>query len=236
MLPRAVFFDMDDTLLDGYSAMTVAWQTVCHDYAPQVGCDAEALRLAIRKHAMEFWKDEAAVGHWRLALDEARTIVVRNALLAEGWDSSLAQEIAYEYGRRHSENLRPFDDAVETLQALRDGGYRLAMITNGHGVPQRMKIERHDLARHMDAIVIEGEFGKGKPEREVFEHALSATGARPEEAWHVGDNLYADVGGAKAAGLQGVWIHRERLELREDLEVHPDIVIAHLAELREALL
>jgi putative hydrolase of the HAD superfamily len=237
MLPRAVFFDMDDTLLDGYAAMTVSWETVCRDYAPRVGCeDAEALRLAIRKHATEFWKDEAAVGHWRLDLDAARTIVVRNALVAEGWDPALAQEIACEYGRRHTEHLAPFDDAVETLQQLRDAGFRLAMITNGHGVPQRAKIDRHGFAQYMDAIVIEGEFGKGKPEREVFEHALAATGARAGEAWHVGDNLYADVGGARAVGIHGVWIHRERLQLRDDLDVKPDLVIAHLTELRNALI
>ncbi|HEX6032694.1 MAG TPA: HAD family hydrolase [Tepidiformaceae bacterium] len=236
MLPRTIFFDMDDTLLDGWSAMTVSWETVCHDYAPTLGCDAEKLRLAIRKHATEFWSDEAAVGHWRVALDEAREIVIRNALTAEGWDPSFAREIAVEYAVRHGQNLRPFDDAVETLVALRSAGYRLGMITNGHGVPQRAKIDGYDLARHMDAIVIEGEFGKGKPEREVFEHALTATGTSPYEAWHIGDNLYADVAGAKSVGIHAVWIHRERLELREDIEVKPDRVIAHLRELRKELL
>jgi FMN phosphatase YigB (HAD superfamily) len=123
MLPRTIFFDMDDTLLDGWSAMTISWETVCHDYAPRAGCEADALRLAIRKHATEFWSDEAAVGHWRVALDEAREIVVRNALTTEGCDPSLAHEIAYEYGRRHSENLRPFEDAIETLESLRGAGY-----------------------------------------------------------------------------------------------------------------
>ena len=237
MLPRAIFFDMDDTLLDGVTAMTASWESVCHDYAPRLGCEAEVLRTAIRHHASEFWKDEAAVGHWRVNLDEARAIVVTNALTAEGWDPSLARDIALEYARRHSECLQPFDDAEETLTGLREAGYKLAMITNGHGVPQRAKIDRHGLARHMDAIVIEGEFGKGKPEREVFEHALAATGARPHEAWHIGDNLYADIAGAQSAGIHAVWIHRERLKLDGNgTAVKPDRVIGHLRELRDILL
>jgi putative hydrolase of the HAD superfamily len=238
MAPRAIFFDMDDTLLDGVAAMTVSWEAVCQEYAPRIGCeDAEALRLAIRKSGAEFWKDEAAVGHWRLDLDEARAIVVTNALAAGGWDCSLAREMALEYSRRHWAHLQPFEDAHETLHDLRAAGYKLAMITNGNGVPQRAKIDRHDFARHMDAIVIEGEFGKGKPEREVFEHALAATGARPEEAWHIGDNLYADVAGAQSAGIHAVWIHRERLELNYNgSTVKPDRIIAHLSDLRPILL
>ena len=235
MAPKAIFFDLDDTLLDGVTAMTAAWELVCAEYAPRLGCEAEPLRLAIRKHAVEFWKDEEAVAPWRLALDEARTMIVERALTAEGLDASLAWDIAYGYAERHREHSHLFEDAIETLESLREAGYRLGVITNGHGVPQRAKIDRYDLARHVDSIVIEGEFGKGKPDREVFAHATASLGVRPDEAWHVGDNLYADVGGAKAAGMHAVWIHRERLELREDIAVRPDMVIGHLAELRDAL-
>ncbi|MGH2610033.1 MAG: HAD family hydrolase, partial [Tepidiformaceae bacterium] len=185
----------------------------------------------------EFWKDEAAVGHWRVNLDEARTLIVTQALTAEGWDAAAARDIAYDYARRHRDCLQPFDDVEETLEGLRASGYKLAMITNGHGVPQRAKIDRHNFARHMDAILIEGEFGKGKPDREIFEHALAATGARPDEAWHIGDNLYADVAGAQSAGIHAVWIHRERLELGwNGSTVQPDRIIGHLRELRDILL
>lgn len=236
MLPKAIFFDMDDTLLDGVTAMTVSWELVCAQYAPRLGCEAEPLRLAIRKHATEFWKDEEAVGHWRLALDEARTMIVESALTAEGWETSFARDIAHDYASRHREHSKLFDDAVETLEELRAAGYKLGMITNGHGTPQRAKIDAHALARHMDAIVIEGEFGQGKPARAVFEHAMASLGSAPQESWHVGDNLYADVAGAQAAGMHAVWIHRGRLELREDLAIRPDRVIAHLRELRDVLL
>lgn len=236
MLPKAIFFDLDDTLLDGVTAMTVSWELVCRDYAPRLGCDAEPLRLAIRKHATEFWKDEEAVGHWRVALDEARSMIVESALTAEGLDKAMAREIALEYASKHRQHSKLFGDTVETLEDLCGAGYKLGMITNGHGTPQRAKIDTHGLARHMDAIVIEGEFGQGKPAPEVFEHALASLSVAPHEAWHIGDNLYADVAGAKAVGMHAVWIHRDRLELREDIAVRPDRVIAHLRELRDILL
>lgn len=235
MLPRAVFFDLDDTLLDGYSAMQAAWGIVCAEYGPRLGVEPDALRDAIRREATAFWKDEEIVGHWRVRLQDARTRVIGLALGAEGLDASLAEAISRDYGAEHRAHLRPFDDAFETLGAVREAGLKTALLTNGPRELQRDKIERFGVARHMDAIVIEGEFGKGKPAREVFEHALAETGVEAPDAWMVGDSLYADVGGAKGAGLHAIWIHRERLAPREDIPAAPDRVIAHLAELREAL-
>lgn len=232
---RAVFFDMDDTLLDGYSAMQAAWGVICADEAAAQGCEADALRDAIRRESMLFWKDEAVVGHWRVRLEEAREQCVRLALEKEGLDASRASAIAHRYSEEHRARLAPFDDAIETLEALRAQDLRIGLLTNGAGIPQRAKIDRFGLERHMDVIVIEGEFGKGKPEREVFEHALDAVGVKADEAWHVGDNLFADIGGARAAGLHAVWIHRDRLEIREDAPAVPDRSIAHLRELPPAL-
>ncbi len=233
--PSAIFFDMDDTLLDGVTAMQAGWATVCAEVAPALGYDAEALRLAIRRQAMEFWKDESLVGHWRLNLDGAREHIVRAALVAEALDPSLARKIALDYKASHREHLRLFDDAIETLEAVRAAGFGVGLITNGDAPMQRDKIQRFDLARHMDVIVIEGEFGAGKPERAVFEHALAAVRAEPARAWHVGDNLYADIGGAKQVGIHAVWLHRDRLEMGDDAPAIPDRTIAHLGELREAL-
>jgi len=226
---------MDDTLLDGLTAMQAGWPAVCAGVAPALGCDPEALRLAIRREAMEFWKDESLVGHWRLNLDGAREHIVRAALVAESLDASLARKIAVDYKASHRQHLRLFDDAIETLEAVRAAGFAVGLITNGDAPLQRDKIERFDLARHMDVIVIEGEFGAGKPARAVFEHALAAVRAEPAQAWHVGDNLYADIAGAQQVGIHAVWLHRDRLEIEPGAPALPDRTIAHLGELRQAL-
>lgn len=234
-MPRAVFFDMDDTLLDTSGGLEEAWEIACRGLAPELGCEWEQIRAAIRREAMAFWRDEALVGHWRIKLLDARLHVVELALAAEGLDVALAPRLAERYGEEVTPRIKLFDDALATLEGLRAQGFRLAIITNGPADMQRGKVARFGLEPYVDALVIEGVFGHGKPDREVFEHALAATGVAPHEAWHVGDNLYADVGGAKNAGLHAVWIHRDRLELGEDLLVAPDRIIAHLGELVEAL-
>jgi putative hydrolase of the HAD superfamily len=191
--------------------------------------------MAIRRAAQEFWKDEAVSGHWRVRLEESRVMYVEQALRAEGLDFAHARAIADRYDAETTARYRLFDDAVETLEWLRSKGFGLSLLTNGPQGMQRRKIERFGLAPFFDAIYIEGEFGHGKPSREVFEHALGRSGAAPSDAWHIGDNLYADIGGAQGAGIHAVWIHRERLEMKDGAPAVPDRVIGHLHELRDCL-
>ncbi len=233
--PKAILFDLDDTLLDMYSATHSAWREVCADAAPGLGGDAASLREAIRREGAIFWADEEAVAEYRVRPLDSRTHIVRLALLSEGLDEAHAGEIARRSLDAFLERLAPFGDSIETLEALRARGYRLGMVTNGSSETQRQKIGRWKLAPYFDEIVIESEFGRGKPDPGVFAKALAGTGAAPHEAWMVGDNLYADIGGARAAGVHGVWIHRERLQFPDDPPARPHRRIGHLAELRAAL-
>ena len=233
--PKAILFDLDDTLLDMYSAMHSSWEEICADVAPGLGCDATSLHETIRRESALFWADEGAVAEYRVKPLESRTIVVRLSLLAMGLDDSGAEEIAGRSLRGYLERVAPFDDAIGTLETLRSQGYRLGMVTNGSSDTQRQKIGRWQLEPYFDEIVIESEFGRGKPDPGVFRQALAGTGAAPDEAWMVGDNLYADIGGAQGVGVHGVWIHRDRLEFPEDPPAHPHRRIGHFDELHAAL-
>ena len=235
MAPRAIFFDMDDTLLDTSGGVEESWRLTCEAFAPELGCEWEDLHKTIRAQMMAFWKDEAAVEHWRTRLHDARAHNVELALRGRGWDSSRAKLLADRYWEEQHSRFKLFEDAVATLDLLRSNGFRTGLITNGPQDMQRDKIGRFDLERRFDVIVIEGEFGQGKPHAGVFLHAMEAVGANPEEAWHVGDNLYADISGAQKAGIHAAWIHRDRLELKDDAPCTPDRVIAHLPELLAAL-
>lgn len=236
MRPRAILFDMDDTLLDWLSAVHAGWGVACAEVAPGLGGDAVSLREATEREGALFWADEAAATSYRTRPLDSRREISRRALLAEGLDDRPADQLALRAFEETTARIVLFADAIETLDALRGEGYRLGMVTNGSRETQREKIARRDLARHFDAIVIEGEFGRGKPDPAVFAHALAGVGASPDEAWMVGDNLYADIGGACSAGIHSVWIHRERLQFPDDAPLpHPHRRIGHLAELRVAL-
>jgi putative hydrolase of the HAD superfamily len=114
--------------------------------------------------------------------------------------------------------------------------WRIGLCSNfSHAPAARAVLERDDLARHFDAIVISHEHGLRKPQPEIFESTLAALGVAADEAIHVGDNLDADVAGASAVGLRTVWITRCVRDPAAALAAHrgppPTWRIADLAEL-----
>jgi len=126
---------------------------------------------------MEFWKDEAAVEHWRTRLHDARTHNIGLALAAKKLNAGQAKLLSDRYWDEQSNRMKLFDDAIETLDRLRDAGFRLGLLTNGPAEMQRWKLARFPIAERVDVVVIEGEFGHGKPDARVFQHALASVGA-----------------------------------------------------------
>jgi len=98
-----------------------------------------------------------------------------------------------------------FPDARATLEELRRRGFRLGLITNGRVETQGAKLRRLGLEPFFDATLISEREGVRKPERRIFELALSRLGVSADQAWFVGDHPMADVAGARAAGLTAVW-------------------------------
>jgi putative hydrolase of the HAD superfamily len=141
-------------------------------------------------------------------------------------------EFGLELGERFPEERRklPFvyEDTFETLDALK-GKYKLLLLTNGSPDLQNTKLTiTSELVPYFDQIVISGDFGRGKPDPSLFEHALSLMSLDKDEAIMIGDNLMTDILGANRIGMKTVWINRHN---KERNEVIPTYEIKQLAEL-----
>jgi HAD superfamily hydrolase (TIGR01458 family) len=73
----------------------------------------------------------------------------------------------------------------------------------------------------------------GKPSRAYFEAALAEVGAEPAETTMVGDDIDADIGGAKALGMRTVLVRtgKFREETLANADAEPDAVLDSLADL-----
>ena len=231
-LPPALLLDLDDTILADSASAEGCWDVVCSGYAPALGLDDRLLLQAIDARRRWFWQGPARHRRGRMDLAAARVEIIVAALGELGVVAAAeAEAMAGAFGALREQRLAPFDGAVEALARLRAAGVRMALVTNGAGPAQRRKIERFGLARYFDGIVVEGEFGAGKPEAQVFRYALGMVAARPEEAWMVGDNLEWDVAGAQAVGMAGVWVDFMGQGLAVGGSVRPDRVIGNLGDL-----
>jgi len=100
---------------------------------------------------------------------------------------------------------RLYPDAVETLAAVRERGYRTGLISNwDERLPDLLM--GMGLADGLDPIVVSCEVGCEKPDARIFRHALDLAGVAAERSLMVGDDEVADICGATALGMHAVRI------------------------------
>ncbi len=233
LLPKAIFLDMDDTILDDSGSIDRCWQAACDHYAPQLApYTSKQINTAIRQYAKWFWSDANRHQQGRLALEAARREIVKEALKRLGADQpQVCSDLADRYSALRDKSIAPFPGALNTLQQFRGMDIRLALITNGNAVSQRQKVIQHGLQPFFDTILIEGEFGAGKPDERVYRHVLQQMRVEPAQAWMVGDNLEWDVAGAQRVGIPGIWVDGAGSGLPASSTVVPDRIIRSLDEL-----
>jgi putative hydrolase of the HAD superfamily len=229
--PRAIFFDMDGTLLDWQTGMEESWRASCEahrdgSFAP------EALHEAIRTRRTWFWGDHARATAGRMDLDKASreivTLAFRDMALRE---TDLAHLIADDYRARRDACIALYEGALETLEWVRSRGLKTALITNGNALSQRRSVDRFGLDRYFDCVIIEGEFGVGKPDERVFRHALETVACGPGDAWMVGDSLEADIATPVRLGMHTVWVDGEGTGLPESAVAQPHRIVRVVREL-----
>lgn len=109
-------------------------------------------------------------------------------------------------------------EVPETLQTLKESGYQLGVLSNRtHSFAEQMAAL--ELADYFEVLVAAGELNYWKPEPQVFHQTLEQLGAQAERTLYVGDNYYADVIGARRAGIFPVLIDPEGIFPEADCPV-----------------
>ena len=129
-------------------------------------------------------------------------------LLPSTFDEPVLAELEHAYAHAALEVLpEPVAGAAETLAALKARGFGVGLISNTGRTPGsvlRSILGELGLARSIDVMVFSNEHGHCKPVPSIFEELRRGLGVRYEEMVFVGDNLYADVHGAKRCGMRAV--------------------------------
>lgn len=233
---EALFFDLDDTLIDARGAWRAGFAEVVTPLFEEtetlqaLGQPDEVYEAVFRPYSEQAFRDRGG-GEW--SPDFTRTAFGR--LLAEhaAADDALADRLTEAYVEAWPRHIAMFHDAIDTLRAAA-GRYRLGLITNGPSREQRLKIEICDLEDHFEVIAVSAEVGALKPDAAIFQHALDGMAVSPGRAVHVGDSAHHDVRGARGAGLGAVWVDRGRGAPRDEHE-EPHAAVRSLGELRALL-
>lgn len=129
--------------------------------------------------------------------------------------------------------LPAWPDARRALEALRDDGYRLAVLTNSGADAGRATLEAAGLLDLLGSVLGVDAVGTFKPDRRTYDHAVAGLGVAADEVLLVAAHGW-DVAGARAAGLRTAWIARGEVVLSPTVP-EPDITAADLDGLAERL-
>jgi putative hydrolase of the HAD superfamily len=220
--PRAVFFDVGDTLLDTGAMLDGALFTALVPIDPTrtIAEVREAVaksgdELPVRQPPFREVKDNAA--WW---LERYRGIGRALALGGEALERFVTTVSESHF---QGDALQVVPDAPAALARLAERGITLGVISNWDDTLEPI-LARKGLHRFFRVFVASTLLHRAKPDPAIFEHALGLAGVAPHEAWHVGDDPTADALGASRAGLTAA--------LLDPYDLYPQLADARIVRVR----
>lgn len=235
--PKAVMFDLDDTVISYDGASEKAWKIICEKFTAEnpVDLSADEMEKIIGSVKHEYWSDPVRHKWGREHITEARREVMLIAMPKLGLsDRELMIKTADEYTALQESCVCLFDGSLSALERIRSAGMKTALITNGSSEGQREKITRFGLGPLFDEILIDTEVGFSKPDERIFRLALERLKASPEDTVMIGDNPVWDTEIPQKMGIFSVWNNYAGTSPERDIPA--DMTVKNISELADLLL
>jgi putative hydrolase of the HAD superfamily len=224
--PKAILFDLDDTLWP-IAPVIVQAEQVLYDWlathAPRVA--SQFTIDSLREARMALLAQNPA---FRLDLGALR----RAGLLAafeQAGEAAAKVELAMTEFFAARNAVIPYDDVLPGLLRLQ-GKVLVGSISNGNADLQAI-----GLSHHFKVSVAAHQLGCAKPDTAIFLAACKELGVDPADAVYVGDDVLLDVQGAQRAGMRAVWMNRTGSRQHLEHDVVPDAIVSDFHELVEWL-
>jgi phosphoglycolate phosphatase len=214
---KALLFDLDGTLVDS---------------VPDIAAAANLLLASEDFEPLAVDEVRRMIGHGIPKLVE-RVFAARGRELDATAHAGLTSRMMGFYAKNLTGRTVPLPGAMAVLEAARDAGFGLAVVTNKPEAFSREILVHFGMDAYVSVVVGGDTCATRKPEPEMLLHAAAALGASSNDAVMVGDSS-ADVDSARAAGMAAVVVRGGYTTVPAE-ELGADIVIDGLDDLLPAL-
>lgn len=225
-----IFFDLDRTLWDFNKNSEVSLHQLFRDYQLQsIFGSFLFFKSRYEYHNGKLWnayyqkrlkKEDLMYRRFYLTLKEAGKD-----------DLDLAKEIANDFIEISPLQTGTFPNTHETLEYLKEKGYKLYIITNGFNQVQGKKLKNSKLDSYFTKIITSEDAGANKPTPQIFEYAFNKAGASANNSIMIGDDLSTDIAGAKRVKMDQIYFNPHRTNHK----VEPTFEISDLLEIKNIL-
>tara|TARA_A200000113_G_scaffold57051_1_gene48230 strand:+ start:1031 stop:1723 length:693 start_codon:yes stop_codon:yes gene_type:complete len=203
---KHLFFDLDRTLWDfeknSHEVLLELYQY--YDLLNKGIVDSKVFIERYKYHNEKLWdlyrqnkieKDKLRNERFKITLDEF------------GINSpELAANLGEDYVAHCPKKTNLFPYVHSTLNYLKER-YALHIITNGFEEVQYQKLENSNLIDYFEQIITSEQVGFKKPSQQIFKFSMLKAFAKPSDSLMIGDDLHADILGAKNIGMAQVFFN-----------------------------
>jgi len=226
---KAVFFDFVGTLITK-EGENVTHQNIVREVLRKAGReDLDYVKLWEEYEAESSAMFKELAGKPYVKIRDVDTEAIRK--VAERYGFTVPEDFWEISIVTHERYGQLFPDAVETINALKDLGLHVGIVTDSDNDYIEAHLKALGIYDLFDSITTSEDAGFYKPHEMPFRLALERAGVEASEALYVGDNPAKDCVGAKKVGMMSVLLDPNggKRELWGDC----DFVVSKLSEVVE---
>ncbi len=227
---KHILFDLDNTIWDFETNSKQSLQEVYGIYQLDASFDSfDHFYGLYKERNHQLWAAYSQKQISKKYLNNERFFYPLNEVGIKNKD--LADEIGAEYLTICANKTALMPYAKELLDYLA-GKYKMHILSNGFAEVQYHKLKNSNLDTYFDRVILSEQVGVLKPDKHIFNFAVTSLNSRKKEIVMIGDNFKADIIGAKNAGIDQIYYS---LEEDEKLEFQPTFVVRSLRDIIDVL-
>ena len=224
---KAIFIDIDDTLLDYIPCCREAFDEAMKSLSAVGGLSVKRSfsdnGLSVEDGLFDIFFEISGrlfseAKHGKYTIAEVMELYPKEFIETIGYPPEAVDPFKHAFRAAWGMTHTLVPGAAEELERLHNKGYRLFAASNSFGHLQRSRLEQAGILHWFEDTYISMDIGYDKPDVRFYQEALRRCGLQPNEVLMVGDSMTTDVIGAQNAGIEALFFDRKVHSLPELLK------------------